>query len=210
VGYALTYVFAVDHALLVAAIVALMCLVAAHAALGRVQRAPRGSFLLSALALGSSTFIVTAVVCGVIIHAERWYTARVAIPIAGMILGNSLTAVALALDRLLEEVRGRADELELRLALGYAPWEAIRPHVRSALRAAMTPTINALMVVGLVSLPGMMTGQILAGAEPLRAARYQIVVMMMLAAAVAGAALLAIALSYRRCFDDDQALRRDL
>jgi putative ABC transport system permease protein len=132
------------------------------------------------------------------------------IPIAGMILGNSLNGVSLALDRMYGEVRARASEVEVRLCLGYSTWEAARPHVRAALRAGMTPTINALMVVGLVSLPGMMTGQILAGADPLTAVRYQIVVMLMIAGAVTIGSLLMVGLSFRRLFTAEDALRPEL
>ena len=209
-GYVLTHVFAIDHPALVLAIVSLMCLVAARAAVSRLKEAPEKPWGLAVLALGAGTFLVGSVVCGVIIGGERWYTARLVIPICGMILGNSLTGVSLALDRMYGEVRARAREVEVRLSLGYSAWEAIRPHVRTALRAGMTPIINALMVVGLVSLPGMMTGQILAGAEPMTAVRYQIVVMLMIAASVAIGALIVVGLSFRRCFTADQALRPEL
>jgi putative ABC transport system permease protein len=100
--------------------------------------------------------------------------------------------------------------VETRLSLGYTPWESLRPLVRTALRTGMTPMINALMVVGIVSLPGMMTGQILAGADPLTAVRYQIVVMLMIAASVTIGCLILVMLSYRRCFTEEDALRPDL
>jgi len=210
IGYVLTYVFAVDHPALVVAIIALMCLVAARTAVGRLKQAPDRPFGLAVLGLGASTFLVGSVVCGVIIGGERWYAARMAIPISGMILGNSLNGISLALDRLYGEVRARSREVETRLSLGFSSWEAVRPHVRTALRAGMTPTINALMVVGVVSLPGMMTGQILAGAEPMTAVRYQIVVMLMIAASVTIGSLLVVGLSFRRYFTEDQALRLEL
>ena len=209
-GYALAHIFAIDHPALVAGIIGLMCLVAARAAVGRIKEAPEKPYGVAVLALGTGTFLVGSLVCGVIIGGERWYSARLAIPICGMILGNSLTSVSLALDRMYGEVRSRAREVEVRLSLGFSPWEAIRPHVRTALRAGMTPIINALMVVGVVSLPGMMTGQILAGAEPMTAIRYQIVVMLMIAAAVSIGSLIVVGLSFRRCFTEDQALRREL
>jgi putative ABC transport system permease protein len=209
-GYALRYIFAIDHPALVAGIIVLMCLVAARAAVGRLQHAPERPYGVAALALGAGTFLVGSLVCGVIIGGERWYSARLVIPICGMILGNSLTSVSLALDWMYGEVRARARELEVRLSLGFTPWEAIRPHLRTALRAGMTPIVNALLVVGLVSLPGMMTGQILAGAEPMTAVRYQIVVMLMITAAVTIGSLIVVGLCFRRCFTADQALRREL
>jgi putative ABC transport system permease protein len=210
VGYVLTYVFAVDHPALVAGMVLVMCLIAARASLQRLKEAPVRPFGLAVLALGTSTFLVGTIVCGVIIGGERWYAARLTIPIAGMILGNSLTGISLALDRMYGEIKARSGEVETRLSLGYTGWEAVRPHVRTALRAGMTPMINALMVVGIVALPGMMTGQILAGADPLTAVRYQIVVMLMIAAAVTLGSLIIVGLSFRRCFTDEEALRPDL
>jgi putative ABC transport system permease protein len=186
VGHAISYIFAIDHPALVAGVVALMALVAARAVIRRVGDLPFGGYVISAVALMASTYLVGAIVCGLIIAAKPWF------------------------ERFLGEVRGKAAEIELRLCFGYSPWEAIRPQLRTALRAGMMPMINALMVVGIVSLPGMMTGQILAGADPLQAVRYQVVVMMMLAASVAIGCLIIVGLSYRRCFTADEALLAEL
>jgi len=210
VGYVLTYVFALDHPALVLGLVMVMCLMASRAAVARFKQVPHKPYGLAVLSLGAGTFLVGIVVCGIIVGAEPWWQARVVIPIAGMLLGNSLNGVALSLDRLYSEVRSRADEVEARLALGYTPWEAARPLVRVALRAGMTPILNSLMVVGIVSLPGMMTGQILAGADPMTAVRYQIVVMFMITASVAIGCLLLVGLSYRRVFTEDGALKPEL
>ncbi len=207
IGYAISHIFAIDHPAVVAAVVALMCLMASRAVVQRVSGLFFSGYGISAVALMASTYLVGALVCALIVGERPWYTARVAVPIAGMILGNSLNGISLALDRFLGELRARAAEVELRLCFGCSPWEAARPQLRTALRAGMTPMINSLMVVGLVSLPGMMTGQILAGAEPLVAVRYQIVVMMMLTASVALGCLIIVGLSYRRCFTADEALQ---
>jgi putative ABC transport system permease protein len=195
---------------LLVAIVLVMCLMAGRASLGRLKQVPGRPFGLAVLSLGASTFLVGTIVCAVIIGGEKWFAARLVIPIAGMILGNSLNGISLSLDRLYGEIRARSREVEARLCLGYTVWQAIRPHLRIALRAGMMPIINSLMVVGVVSLPGMMTGQILAGADPLTAVRYQIVVMLMIAAAVAVGSLIMVGLSYKRCFTDDDALKPEL
>jgi putative ABC transport system permease protein len=123
-----------------------------------------------------------------------------------MILGNCLNGIALGLDRLLSDLAGQRGRIEALQSLGADPWEASQDLFRDALRAAMIPTINALMVVGIVSLPGMMTGQILAGVDPLLAVKYQIVVMLMLAAGTAVGSLLLLWLAFRRCFDERQRL----
>ncbi len=206
VGYVLSYIFALDHPALVVGLVLVMLLLAARASVARLKSVPHKPFGLAALALGASTFLVGTLVCGVIIGGDPWYRAQLVIPIAGMLLGNSLNGVSLSLERLYSEVRIRAEEVEARLALGATPWEAARPMVRASLRAGMTPIINSLMVVGIVSLPGMMTGQILAGADPLTAVRYQIVVMLMISASVAMGCLLFVGLSYKRVFTSDDAL----
>jgi len=210
VGYVLAHVFALDHPALVAGLVLVMCLLAARASVSRLKSVPHKPYGLAALALGASTFIVGTLVCGVIVGGEPWYRAQLAIPICGMLLGNSLNGVSLSLDRLYSEVRARAGEVEARLCLGATPWEASRPMVRAALRAGMTPIINSLMVVGLVSLPGMMTGQILGGADPLTAVRYQIVVMFMITASVAIGCLIFVGLSYKQVFTEDGALMPEL
>lgn len=210
VGYALTYVFAFDSPPLVLAVVVLMTYVASRAATRRTPNVPDYPAALAFVSLLMSTLLVGTLVTQLVIAPEPWFSPRIVIPIFGMILGNSMNGIALGLDRLYSEARARAGEVETLLAFGATPWEAVRDGVREAVRAGMTPTINSLMVVGLVSLPGMMTGQILAGADPREAVRYQIVVMLMIAAAVAVGCLLLVGLSYRRLFTADGALRPEL
>jgi putative ABC transport system permease protein len=210
IGYALQHIFAIDHPALVVALVGVMTLVAARAVVGRLRGVPFRPYAVAALSLGAGSYLVGTLVCALLIGADRWWTARISVPIAGMILGNTLNGISLALERFVSDVRAAAPQVEQLLCLGHSPWEAVRRQVRSALQAGMTPTINALMVVGLVSLPGMMTGQILAGADPLKAVRYQIVVMMMVAASVTLGCLLVVGLSYKRCFTDDGALTPEL
>lgn len=172
-----------------------------------VRRFPQ---TLSFLAMWLSTVVVAIIVLAVVVRAEPWYTPRVAIPICGMLLGNSMNAIALSLESLYRMARDRRDSIETLLALGATPWEAIRPCVREAVRLGMMPSINALVVVGLVSLPGMMTGQILGGANPRDAVRYQIVVMYMITAATGLGCLLLAWMGYRRLFTADGALDSEL
>ncbi len=97
--------------------------------------------------------------------------------------------------------------MTLRLALGATPWEAVLPLLRAALLAGMLPILNNMATVGIVFIPGMMTGQVLAGADPMVAAGYQIVVMLMLGAATTVGAIVALTITYRHAFDAQQALR---
>ena len=120
-----------------------------------------------------------------------------------MVLGNTLNGISLGMDRLGEELDGKRDQVETLLALGATRWEAARAPVQQALRTGMMPTINSMMVVGLVSLPGMMTGQLLAGADPMQAVMYQIVIMFLIAAGTSLGTLSVILLGYRRLFNHD-------
>jgi len=206
IGYVLTYIFTINNLFLIIAIITVMCVIASSTAAGRTPDAGRHSVLLGFVSLWVSTFLVGAIVVGLIIAPEPWYSARIAIPIFGMILGNSMNGIALSLDRLFSEVGAKIPEVEALLSFGATPWEAVRDCVRVALRAGMTPAINSLMVVGLVSLPGMMTGQILGGADPHLAVRYQIVVMLMITAAVAIGCLLLVMMSYKKMFTGEDAI----
>lgn len=169
-GYALAWLFSVDHPALVIGLIALMCAVAAQTATRRTPNVSNFPSLIAFVSLAASTYFVLIIVAALIIKAEPWYTARIVIPIAGMILGNAVNGIALSIDRLYAEVKLRRHEVEALLSLGATPWESVQDSVRQAVRAGMTPIVNSLMVVGLVSIPGMMTGQILGGADPAEAA----------------------------------------
>lgn len=206
IGYALTYIFAWNELYITIPILLLMAFVASREASRRIDRAPESPMLVSFISLTASTFIVGLIVVMLIISPRPLYSAQVMIPIFGMIFGNSMNGIALALDRMYSEVHAHTDEIEQLLSLGATPWEAVKGYIQSAVKSGMTPTINSLMIVGLVSLPGMMTGQILAGMDAHNAVRYQFVVMIMVAAAVAIGCLLVVLLSYRKMFTEDQAL----
>jgi putative ABC transport system permease protein len=198
VGLILAVVFRAARWYWVLLILVVMTAVAAQAATGRLGKPLPGSGVIAALALTVSTVVTLFYVIGAVVRVRPWYDPQYIIPIAGMILGSAMTSAALAGDRLQSDLRSRADEVETRLALGFSGREAVQPVVRAALRAAMIPTVNGMMTVGLVQLPGMMTGQILAGSSPLLAIKYQLVVVFMQAAATAIAAMLFVRLAVAR------------
>jgi putative ABC transport system permease protein len=208
-GVILERVFAVRHPLVIVGILVVMTLFAAREAAGRASRGYRGIMIDAWLAMTVSCFAVGAVVTQVVIGVEPWYNPQYVIPLLGMILGNSLTGIALGLDRFLDFLATRSDEIELRLAFGATRSEALAAPLREAVRTGMVPIINAMAAAGIVSLPGMMTGQILAGAPPLQAVSYQIVVMFMIAAAVSGGAMLVVLLAGRHFMGADAVLRLD-
>ncbi len=210
VGLILAAVFAAARWYWVVLILMVMTGVATHAAVSRLTKPLPGAYSIAAVALTVSTAATLAYVILVVVQVHPWYEPQYIIPIAGMILGSSMTGAALAGERLQGELRARAAEVETRLVLGFSGREAVQPLVRAALRAAMIPTVNGMMTVGLVQLPGMMTGQILAGSSPLVAIRYQIVVMFMLAAATAIGSLIFVRLAVRRYLTPAHQLRRYL
>ncbi|HEY0074620.1 MAG TPA: iron export ABC transporter permease subunit FetB [Abditibacteriaceae bacterium] len=200
IGYVLKWVFALDSAPLVFGVMAVMIAIAAQAATSRSQRRFSGMMQLSFVSLLLSSFITTFLVTAVIIQVQPWYHAQYAIPLLGMILGNALTGVSLCLDTLLETLSEKRHEIENELALGATSWEAAREPLAAAIRRGMIPQINTMNVIGLVSLPGMMTGQIIAGANPMEAVKYQIVVMFMVATSSMLGCVLMTLLVYKRLF----------
>ncbi len=210
VGYALAWIFSVNRLELVIAVIAVMALFAAQTSTRRTPNISDFPTLLAFVSLVTTTYLVATIVSLAIIQPSPWYEARIIVPISGMILGNAVSGITLAIDRLYSEVRSHVEQVETLLSMGASPWEAVHDLVREAIRAAMTPTINALMVVGVVSIPGMMTGQILGGADPVEAARYQIVVMLMIASAAAIGSMILVGLSFKRLFTKDEALKPEL
>ncbi len=210
VGLILATVFTAARWYWVLLILAVMAGIATQAAVSRLAKPIPGIYWIAATALTLSTAATLTWVIGVVVRPRPWWEPQYLIPIAGMILGNSMTSAALAGDRLQADLAARRDEVEARLALGFSGREAVQPLVRAALRAAMIPTVNGMMTVGVVQLPGMMTGQILAGASPLVAIRYQIVVVFMLAVATAVGSLLFVRLAVGRYLTPAHQLRRYL
>ena len=205
-GYLLEIIFGLEAALPVVGLYVVQTWFAARIVRGRVKERSVDFFAPTLMAVQGSFFLVTFCVTAFIIGAQPWWKPQYFIPIGGMVAGNSMNALSLALDRLFSDLRNRRAEVEMRLGLGADPREATEDIFRSALRTGMMPSINSMMGVGLVSLPGMMTGQILAGAAPGAAVRYQIVVMLMLVASTALAAFIVLHLVRGRCFGRAQEL----
>jgi putative ABC transport system permease protein len=159
------------------------------------------------LSIAGGSFLVLAIVIGLVIRPRHWYDPQYTVPLAGMILGNSMTAGTLAVERLSSEIRARRLEIEAALSLGATSRQAGDRAIRAAVNAALLPTINVMMVVGIVQLPGMMTGQILAGNSPLQAVNYQILVTYMIAAAAAITGVSAALLAHRSIFTAAHQLR---
>lgn len=174
VGVALDLVLDASHSLWWAwAWVVAMLVFAADTVRRRAREVP-GAFGLSLAAFGAAAVVTLGVLFGLGVFPLE---ARALIPVAGMMVGNSMTSTVLAGRRIVDELRDKRDEVEARLALGLPSSEAARPYLRAALRTALIPQIETTKSVGLVFLPGAMTGLILAGVDPLDAVRVQAAVM---------------------------------
>ncbi len=181
VGYILAAVFALRQPWLVLGVVAVMLVIATIVARNRIsQKIPHmlplvgGSILISTML----TLVYTNLL---IIRPAVWYEPQYLIPLAGIVLGNAMNGAALAGERLVSTLNSSRLEIETQLSLGATPQQAIATYRQDAIRAGLIPTINTMMVVGVVTLPGIMTGQMLSGVNPLDAAAYQMLIMFMLA-----------------------------
>ncbi len=210
VGYVLDVLFSVNRWYLVLLLLALMIGAACQAGVGRLKQRDFRLYGMMALSLGLGAGVTIVVVTTIILRIHPWYNPRYLIPLAGMIIGNAMNGASLSAERYRGELILREKEMETLLSLGFGVSRASSAARRCAIHAAMLPTLNSMMVVGLVSLPGMMTGQILAGASPMIAVRYQIVVMIMISSAVMLSALLMVKLLSKRFFTSAHQIRYDL
>jgi len=203
-GYLLRVIFKLEMPWIVLGLFTAMVVFAARIVRGNVKE-PQIPFVIPAfLTMFGVYAVISAIVTGVIVGAEPWWHPRYFIPLAGMVIGNSMTALSLSLDRLFSDLRTKREVVEMRLCLGATAEEASRDIARDALKAGMIPSINSLAGVGIVFLPGMMTGQILAGADPMLAIRYQIVVMFMIVASTALTVVAVLHIVRGRCFGPAQ------
>jgi putative ABC transport system permease protein len=205
-GYVLKFIFNLENAALVLSVFVFMIFFAAWEIRSRVKEKQVAFFLPLFVSMAINYVIVSYVVTAVLVNVKPWWKPQYFIPLAGMVIGNSMNAIAIALERLLGELRTRRLEVEALLCLGADYKEASKDMFRNAMRAGMIPSINSMMAVGVVFIPGMMTGQILAGADPLQAIRYQIIVMIMLVGSAAIGSLLVVYLVRKLCFGPAERL----
>ncbi len=211
IGFALKLIFAVNSPALTAALIAIMVLVAARETIARPERRLSGPSMMT-IGAGSVAFatVVTALFAlTTALRPHPWYAPRYAIPLAGILLGNILNATSLSLDGVLGGVAREKAAIEARLTLGATYWEAVGPLVRESIRRGLLPIVNQMSAAGVVTLPGIMTGQILAGLDPLEAVKYQILLMFLLAGGSGLAAAVAAWLTARSLTDPRQRLRLD-
>ena len=210
-GLVLRFVLGATHPGVVALMALVMLLVAAREVKVRQARplAGRWGYAAGALAMFLSSFLFTGLALAVVLGPDPWWAPRFSIPLLGMLLGNTMNGVALATERLTEAVTRSREVIEQRLALGETREQAVSEIARESVRAGLIPIFNAMAAAGVVSLPGMMTGQILAGAPVEQAVRYQILILLLIAAGTGFGVLAAVRVVSRRLFDDRHRLRLD-
>ncbi len=193
-GYLLSYIFRLTNPAGLTGILFLMILYAAYTAQSRIGFRERGYlvFLLS-IFFSSSIVIVSLMLLQVVS-----FKAYEMIPVGGMVIGNSLNVCTLTADRFKSEVRNTTDVIESMVALGAGMKEAFYFQMRSSVRAALIPTINSLQTVGLIHIPGITTGMLLAGADPLQAISYQLVIMYMMVSVALFSGFFTVLFSYKK------------
>ncbi|WP_071058104.1 iron export ABC transporter permease subunit FetB [Pelistega sp. MC2] len=201
IGIILKWIFSINEFWVVLLWVTLMMVIAAQAAKNRLSWSYSGIFHDTFISVFIPAWFVVIVGIELILNIQPWYSPQYLIPMAGMIIGNILTAISLVLNNLLSQLTSQRERVDSLLALGATPWEAFRGQAAQAVKTGMMPTINSMTVVGLVSLPGMMTGQVLAGQDPEQAIRYQIVIMFFLAVGTGLSCVLLVYTVFKRLFD---------
>jgi putative ABC transport system permease protein len=203
IGFVIDLIFDADTILLVVALVAVMALFGAITAQHRARQVPHAfGPLLVALVLAGGSTLALVVVLGIFEPEPRFL-----VPVGGMVIGNAMTAAAVALNRLGDDVRDSAARIEATLALGATATQAALPIVRRSLRSGMIPLIDSTKTTGLIFFPGTMVGMLLAGADPVDAVRLQLILLYALLGSVALAALTATVLAYRNFFTPAHQLR---
>jgi putative ABC transport system permease protein len=202
-GYVIKLIFEQDNLLLVAALLSVMVLFGAFTARSRARKVPNAFWpLLIGLSVAALTTLGLVLAFGVFDPEARYL-----VPVGGMVIGNSMTAAAVVLDRLGDEVADQRNRIEATLALGAPSTEAIRPILRRSLRSGMIPLVDSTKTTGIIFFPGTMVGMLLAGADPVDAVRLQLILLWLLMGSVALSALTAMLLAYRNFFTDAHQLR---
>jgi len=211
VGVVLKALFSMASPILTALALLFMILFAGREAMARQDRKFKGWW---SYGMGTTSMMVAGTVVTVFglttqISPDPWYDPRYAIPIMGMILGNTMNGVSIGLDRMVAGAVQDRHAIEAQLALGADINEAMRNLTKTALKAGLIPTINGMSAAGLVALPGMMTGQILAGVDPVEAVKYQILIMFLIAGGTGLGLFSSVLFARRRLTDARHRLRLD-
>ena len=210
VGIYLKTLFTLNNPWLNGLWILVMLIVADITILKRAGLKARHFALATFTAIASSILFSTAYLVILVIQPTHFYDARYIVPLAGMILGNCLQGNVIALERFYSALRKNENEYATFLMLGATRWEAVLPYFRDAIKAAINPTIASMGTMGLVSLPGMMTGQIVGGSEPWLAVKYQIAIMICIFTSTTIASIINLKLSLKIAFNAFDVLKDEV
>ncbi len=206
-GYILIFLFDHPHPLYSLAVILVMTVFAIHNIYARVKNPLSKSLKrIIALSMTLGTGFTVFYFMLVVVQVDPWYDPRYLVPIAGMLIGNAMTGISLGVTRLVTGISDNQSRIETALMLGATPRTATKEVVDHAFDAAIMPTINSMMGIGIVFLPGMMTGQILSGTSPVTAIEYQLIIMLGILGSVAFTTILFVELGYQTFFNKDQQL----
>lgn len=201
IGYIIAGIFALNNPIVVLIILGIMVTIAAIVAKNRLGKKRQGLLVTAWFSIFISSVLTVGYALIFMIKPQTWYEPQYLIPLMGMVLGNAMNSASLAGERLGSLIESNYREVETYLSLGATPKQAINTYQKEAIRVSLIPTLNQMMVVGMVSLPGMFTGQVLAGANPLDAASYQILILFMIVVTNLLSAILITEGVYRRYFN---------
>lgn len=207
VGYILVYLFENINPLYTIIVIVIMELFAIYNIFSRAKTKLSKSLkkiIAISMLLGTLSSLMFFLL--VVINISPWYDPRYYIPIAGMLIGNSMTGISLGVNRLVDGITSQRHLVESALMLGATPKMATKDIVNNAFDAAILPTINSMVGMGIVFLPGMMTGQILSGVSPITAIEYQIAIMLGIVGSVSLTVILFVQLGYKTFFNDQSQL----
>ncbi|CAG8692478.1 17874_t:CDS:10, partial [Acaulospora morrowiae] len=207
-GMILEDVFKARHPLIIMAMVIVLVLLGANEIVFNKNKRRHARMFLSVLvSLAISTITIGIIGSRFALAQDPFWEPQIFIPTMGMLLGNSMSAIAVGNSYALEQFSGQREKIEMYLAFGASRWEAGRPVAMEAVKMAMLPTINSMSIIGLISIPGMMTGQIIGGAPISDAVKYQQIIMFMISSSTALSVLISIFTCVFTCIDNLHRLR---
>ncbi|GAX72666.1 hypothetical protein CEUSTIGMA_g122.t1 [Chlamydomonas eustigma] len=214
-GFILKPIFDINSPWLVLGYASFMIVIASVEAVSRPQQTYKGILVNVLFCMAFSSGTVLSYVVLVVMSIKPWWEAQYVIPMLGMLLGNCTSGISLGLNTVLEELSTKRDSIEWLLSMGANRWEATDAMIKRAVKTSMTPLLNQMSVIGLVSIPGMMTGQILAGSDPMVAAKYQMLIMFVVGGSSGLASLFAIyvtalhVVDIRHCYRQDRLIKKE-
>lgn len=203
IGFCLQFIFELQNTYIVLSIVVAMTLIASYTSLQKISDHYKGIRIFNFITLVASVWPM-GLLALIMVNTKPFFSPQYVIPFFGMILGNSLNGISLSIDRFHGEIRNRYQYILSQLALGSTPMEACKIPIQESIKAGTTSILNTMAIVGIVSLPGMMTGQILAGSDPLLSAKYQIMILFLICNSVFWGCVIGVYFSFLKIFPKDK------